>query len=139
MKKLMVMLLVVCLVLPITAIADVSMPDLTEYSTEDLIALKTLIAQEMLERGIEKQATVPIGKYIIGVDIPAGTYTLKPVKSGFTIHVFPNTSKTGTYDYIFGEYVKSTDYIGKLELLEGQVLEIDANVIFSVYTGISFF
>ena len=37
MKKLMVMLLVVCLVLPITAIADVSMPDLTEYSTEDLI------------------------------------------------------------------------------------------------------
>jgi len=139
MKKIIVMLLLVCLSLPLTVTADVSMPDLTEYSTEDLIALKTLIAQEMLERGIEKQATVPIGKYIIGVDIPAGTYTLKPAKSGFTIHVYPNVNKTGTYDYIYGEFVKSTEYIGKIELPEGQVLEIDANVIFTVYTGISFF
>ena len=139
MKKLMVILLLVCLVLPITVLADVSLPDLTEYTTEDLVALKTLIAQEMLERGIEKQATIPIGKYTIGVDIPAGTYSVKPVKSGFDFKIYPNANKTGAFDSIYYEYVRSTESIGKIELLEGQILEIDANVILTVYTGINFF
>ena len=139
MKKLMVMLLVVCLFLPITVLAVVSMPDLTEYTTEDLITLKTLIAQEMLERGIEKQAIIPIGKYTIGVDIPAGTYSVKPVKSGFDFKIYPNANKTGSHDYIYYEFIRSTEYIGKIELLEGQIVEIDANVILTVYTGINFF
>ena len=55
MKKVVVILLVVCLALPLTTIADVSLPDFTDYTTEDLIALKTMIDQEMLDRGIENR------------------------------------------------------------------------------------
>lgn len=113
--------------------------DLSKYSKEELIELNALIAKEMLDRGFEKQATVPVGKYIIGQDLPAGTYTLKPAKDGFKIRVYSDVNHTGDYEWIHSDYVSSDEYIGKIELLDGQVLEIDANVVFILYTGIDFF
>ena len=50
--------------------------DLSGYSDEDLISLLQSVQQEIVDRKIEKSATLEIGRYIGGSDIPAGSYTL---------------------------------------------------------------
>lgn len=50
--------------------------DLKACTNDDLRVLKTSIDGEMLERGMVKSATLDPGTYYIGVDIPAGSYSI---------------------------------------------------------------
>lgn len=135
MKKIVALLLAVLICLgSFPAFADV---DLSGYTQEELLALREAIKQELLKRGIEKEVTVPIGMYEVGVDIPAGTYTLKP--NGFSvIEVWKSISSKNS---MFYEGVSEIDNesIGKLILIEGNIVEITyGSFVFSPYQGLGF-
>ena len=135
MKKIVALLLALLLCLgSFPAFAAV---DLSAYTQEELLALRDSINQELLKRGIEKEVTVPNGMYIVGVDIPAGTYTLKP--NGYAVcKVWKSVSSKYSF---FSEGVSESDneYIGKLILIEGNIVEITyGSFVFSPYQGLGF-
>lgn len=115
------------------AFAEISLDDL---SAEELLALRDQINALLLERGIEKEVVVITGTYIVGEDIPAGTYTITPVSEeefGF----FNVRDENG--DIIFATQYKAKAPIGKLVLSEGQTVEINAcAAVFSKYKGLGF-
>ena len=137
MKKIVALLLALMLCLgSFPAFADV---DLSAYSQEELIALRDLINLELLKRGIEKEVTVPIGMYEVGVDIPAGTYTVKPKPNGYAnIEVWKSvSSKYSMSSEFVSDYDK--EYIGKLKLIDGNIIEIThGSLVFSPYQGLGF-
>lgn len=136
MKKIAALLLALLLCMgSLPAFADV---DLSAYTQEELLALRDKINQELLKRGIEKEVIVPIGSYVVGVDIPAGVYTIKTIKDGASLKVREaiNSSR-----YFFSEYIShyDNDIIGKITLVDGNIVEIgDSNLLFSPYQGLGF-
>lgn len=74
MKKL-VSLLLVFLLFP--AFASAVLPDLSGLTYDELVQLKSMINHEIWQREEWQEVTVPQGVWIVGEDIPAGTWTVK--------------------------------------------------------------
>ena len=126
MKKFLGFLFAVLLLLPIFASAEV---DVKSLSTEELLALRVSIVDELMARGEMKSANVPAGEYVVGDDIPAGSYSITTDQLLVTIVV-------GDYD---GMYVVSPDSpVGKLTLKAGDKIQITGKIVLTKYAGLSF-
>lgn len=109
-----------------------------DYSIEDLLHMQKLVEIELEYRGYynEKQDTkeydVPVGKYTVGIDIPAGVYTVSQ-----DVGMFGAMINVDNFDSFYT--VMPGSPIGKLELTEGQTIEVQVGgVKFSKYTGLNF-
>jgi ABC-type phosphate/phosphonate transport system substrate-binding protein len=125
MKRLFSLLLVflICASVPAFAI------DMTSLSNDELIQLRSDLADEMLSRGMTASMKIPTGDYIIGEDIPAGSYTVTTDQVLVSITV-------GDYESM---YVLTPDSpIGKLSLEDGKKFCITSAVTLTKYTGLSF-
>lgn len=135
MKKIAALLLALILCLgSLPAFADV---DLSAYTQEELLSLRDKINQELLKRGIIKVVAVPIGMYIVGEDIPAGAYTIKPERYSW-IDVYTDESMKKRS---FGEGLQASknEYIGKLILEDGNLVSVEEGTLFfSPYQGLGF-
>lgn len=133
--RLLTMIMVLLLAFTGTAVAEINYDD---YSVEELIALKTQITEEITARTKSaKSVSVPAGKYIIGVDIPAGTYTLT-FKGNYSTVISIYSWNGDILDYYLF-MVGGSDTVGKIELQEGQQIEIATEpIIFSPYKGLGF-
>ena len=135
MKKLITLLLILAM-LPVIALAD--LPDISGLSTDDLIELNHQIQLRLFSEQLVSGVKVPPGSYVIGEDIPAGTYRVDfPVVSDLLMGLFmAYTEDYSDYvTYYIGE--NNTTAIGKVELKEGMTLEIsDTTAIFYAYTGL---
>ena len=87
MKKLITMLLIMAMILPACALAD--LPDISGLSSDELLELNHQIQNALFSDRITEGVKVPPGTYIIGEDIPAGTYRIEI------------TGGTGYYDIRF--------------------------------------
>jgi len=126
MKKFLGFLFAVLLLLPIFASAEV---DVKSLSTEELLALRVSIVDELMARGEMKSAKVPAGEYIVGEDIPAGSYSITTDQILVTIVI-------GDYD---GMYVVSPDSpVGKLTLKAGDKIQFTGGVMLTKFAGLSF-
>lgn len=126
MKKFLGFLFAVLLLLPIFASAEV---DVKSLSTEELLALRVSIVDELMARGEMKSANVPAGEYVVGDDIPAGSYSITTDQLLVTIVI-------GDYD---GMYVVSPDSpVGKLTLKAGDKIQITGKIVLTKYAGLSF-
>lgn len=126
MKRFLSLLLFVLLLVPAFASAEV---DVKALSTEELLALKVSIVDELMARGEMKSAKVPAGEYIIGEDIPAGSYSITTDQILVTIVI-------GDYD---GMYVVSSDSpVGKITLKDGDKFQTTGNIVLTKYAGLSF-
>ncbi len=126
MKKFLGFFLAVLLLLPVFASAEV---DVKALSTEELLALRVSIVDELMARGEMKSANVPAGEYVVGEDIPAGSYSITTDQLLVTIVV-------GDYD---GMYVVSPDSpVGKLTLKAGDKIQITGKIVLTKYAGLSF-
>ena len=77
MKKLFAFLFVITLLfMVITPFSLADNIDLSSYSWDELVALSTQINLELMSRPEFKEVKVPTGAYKIGVDIPAGKWTI---------------------------------------------------------------
>lgn len=105
---------------------------------DELIAAKLMIEAEIAAREDEfKTVTVPIGKYAVGLDIPAGVYTITGAASGWLPSVVCVYDQNG--NRLYRGQVSDGDKIGRLDLVFGQIVEIEIDqVIFSTYKGLGF-
>lgn len=111
-------------------------PDLQSMSDDELVSLRDAINAELASRNFqEKEVTVPPGRYKVGEDIPAGTYTVS--KTGAMPAMVTTYTSSGDYDLVYN--ISADTPIGKLQLAEGQSIEISYDsVLFSPYKGIGF-
>lgn len=128
MKKVLVLMLSVMLALPCLSLAADPI-DLSGYSVDELIELKTAIVGELMERKEIKSANIPSGEYIIGEDIPAGTYSI--ASGGRSALVTVN-------QYMQSYAVHKDEGVGKIVLEDGDVFNTSNAIILTTYTGIVF-
>ena len=117
MKKLLCVLLIVCF-LPVFALSE----DLSSMSYDELIDLHRQLVKEIMSRPEWKEVEVPAGKWIIGEDIPEGSYSVTPVKNSSVINVYGNNSY-GIPDLI---YLSDGETYGKLVLKDGMEIDISS-------------
>lgn len=89
------------------------------------------VQKEMTE---QKEVTVPAGKYTIGSDVPAGTYTLNT-----TGYISMVTIWNASGGLVTMHTLSEQAPVGKIELKDGQVIEINGSaVVFKTYSGLGF-
>ena len=75
MKKLLAVTLILALLLPVAALAD--LPDISGLSFDELVQLKDQINLAMWNSQEWQEVTVPAGVWEIGNDIPEGHWTIR--------------------------------------------------------------
>ena len=107
---------------------------LSAYSDNFLKLLIALLEIELQHRGFAQgEVVVPMGEYIVGEDIPAGTYTLTAYGNLTDIEVYSNGK------CIHDHCLTSSEQVGKLPLEDGQVVRIKyGSMIFAPYKGLGF-
>lgn len=151
MKKLICVILVIIL-MPIVAIADI---DLSSLSYNELVSLINKAQLEIMKSDKWQEVEVPPGTYIVGKDIPAGHWTIAINDSGYADFEIGTTIKSnGEIDYMscLDDY-KHITLIGKssflytegnttsysLELLNNWYVVITTgSIIFTPYKGNNF-
>lgn len=134
MKKLITMFLILALAMPALALAD--LPDISGLSREDLIELNYRIQMLLFSQQLVEGVNVPPGQYIIGEDIPAGTYRIEITGGTGFYDVY---EKEGGRTILTGLTGKSYDVleIGKITLEDGNVLALyNSTFVFFPYTGL---
>lgn len=134
MKKLITMILILALAVPALALAD--LPDISALTVEELIELNHQIQNRLFSEQLVNGVKVPPGTYIIGEDIPAGTYRVEI------------TGGTGFYDLnqeadghlittgLTGSLYDVTE-IGKMVLEDGNELKLyNSTFVLYPYTGL---
>ena len=111
--------------------------DLKSMTTDEIVALQSQIIKELTKRNFPTASfTVPMGEYIVGVDIPAGNYRV--IYWGKYISSVEVTDANG--DYVCTHALENSAVIGKLPLIEGHTIKILYDKVhFSPYNGIEFY
>ena len=118
MKKVMVVALVLCMLLPVISYAQVDLPSMTDM---DLMQLQADLVDELFKRG--KEATIPVGKYIVGQHIPAGDYFIAAGGSSGT-WVEVNDEPGGYGDHYQLHSLQAGESVGRLVLIDGDTLDV---------------
>ena len=79
MKKLIAVVLMLCLLIPAAVAEDI---DLSKLSFDELAMLRNLCQMEMMRRKEWQKVTVPVGVWKIGEDIPVGHWSITAAKGG---------------------------------------------------------
>lgn len=110
-----------------------------DYSIDDLLNMQKLVEIELEYRGYyaeAKEVTVPPGTYTIGADIPASVYSLS-LKGGI-ISMITIKNADGSLNTMHAINA-STPNIGKIDLKDGQIIEIVGEpVLFKPFEGLGF-
>ena len=145
MKKLLTMALVGILLISSTVIASADPVNLKTLDDAALIDLFHQVQQEMVDRRIEKSATLVAGKYVVGKNIPVGSYLLYCNYKGRAWTKISVTDKTGNItfsDQLFFASNRAGGSTGEeswfVNLAEGDVLECDYVITITVSSGAVF-
>ena len=125
--------LLVCVFALSLGVAVAEDVDLSAMTLDELIALKTAIAGELMNRDEIKEAAIPSGVYVVGQDIPVGSYSITTSSILASIMIYESS---GDLSNMFA--IDSSNGVGKIALTDGQRVELSAECTFSVYAGISF-
>lgn len=127
------------LALTLPAMAGAAIPDISDLSRDELIELDQQIHLRIFDDQLIEGVPVPAGKYIIGQDIPAGTYRIdfsggSEMSSG-RLFVYNADGSVNSW-HLVGK-AEDVSEIGKIEFLEGQQIEIlYISSTFYAYTGL---
>lgn len=110
----------------------------SDYSIDTLYVLRVILDTEIASReNKDKEVTVPIGQYIVGIDIPEGIYTITGASTSLyssSVRVFDQKGNK-----VLWETISEGEQIGKIELLYGYQVNIEyESVVFSTYKGLGF-
>ena len=144
MKRIIVLLITICFISTRSMSAYASDLDLSSYSDDEIETLLDRVQQEIVDRKIEKNATLAAGTYIAGEDIPTGTYTVYCKYEGdiwADIYIFP-ADNPDEYSFDGIVYAKSETDPGegtwKINVEEGDRLECTYEITLTVFAGIVF-
>ena len=131
MKKLFSLVLLFCLMISYSVAENIN---LTDLSFDELQILQQRIEAEIVTRPEWKGVEVPIGCWRIGIDIPVGSYSIeiKDSKRIGNVYVWGYASQDFEtnggliHNKLIGQ---KQGNIGKIELIDGWVLEVTYPVI----------
>lgn len=108
-----------------------------ECSTDLLLQMRSVIDVELATReDLDKEVTVPVGIFYVGVDIPVGTYTIKGSEK-YTSSYVEICDERGVR--IFYESLYNNAQLGRVDLYFGYKVKITGDpVIFAKYKGLGF-
>lgn len=86
MKKLITIILILALILPAAALAD--LPDISGLSFDELVQLRDQINGAIWKSQEWQEVTVPIGVWKIGEDIPAAKWTISAASDNAIVGTF---------------------------------------------------
>lgn len=152
MKKLICALLAALMLCALAAAEDI---DLSGLSFQELAVLRNRCLYEMMQREEWQEVTVPQGNYLVGRDIPAGTWVIRCADTGRSSYLMKSaiiTWGTGKPENGRVPYPRSgvevynpknSDYKGEvteyiIELTDGEWVAIHPQynaVVFTPYTG----
>lgn len=139
MKKIIAVLLILWLLIP-SALGEGI--DLSKLSYDELTALRRSIEAEIMSRPEWKEITVPAGEWEVGVDIPAGSYSIEMAtnKSGNLLvwGKAKNDYKSNGGLLVNISIVPDNRVIGKINLKGGTILDITCAVIIRPVKGLGF-
>ena len=130
-------------VLVLVALSAFAYADTVDLSFAELRTLQQQVAKEMTKRPEWKEVKVPKGFWRIGVDIPAGEYCIELQDKRGSCYV-------GLWGYARKDYEtnggllcnmtinSSAPSIGRIELVNGALLELTAPVIIKPVEGLGF-
>ena len=129
MKKIICIL---ALVVMFAGVACADAPDFSDWTYDQLVTLHLYVGQEIMKRPEWKETTVPAGNWIVGVDIPEGQYSIKPVKYGY-IKIIDDKGSL-----FFNKAMDEGDTVGKLDLKSAYTISLNDEFIFSPAIGLDF-
>lgn len=126
-------LVILACVLPVPAAKAVKISELT---FDQLIELRRVLDQEIISRPEWKETIVPAGRYTVGEDIPAGSYSIKLPEGEEYVNFIVFGIEYGNYKdnggLLYNEGVREGNSIlGKVTLQSGNVVYISASLIFA--------
>lgn len=132
MKKLLSVILLVCMI-PVCAGA-VSLSDL---SFDELVELRNQINAEIVARPEWKQTEIPAGEWVVGEDIPAGSYSISVTGKQSLVQIWEKAVNDYTGGgLLFNQIIK--DKYGKIKLKEGWIFTLTKPVILSKPESLGF-
>ncbi len=141
----LVALAMACCTLVSIAFADeVSLAHMTD---DEVVALLSQVQQEIADRHIEKSAKVPAGSYLVGEDVPAGTYTVYCKYDGdwwADIYVIADAGNGDTLvDYtVFAANADYASFKGEgtwtISLNDGELFKCTSEVTLTISAGLKF-
>ena len=149
MKKLITILLILAMILPAAALAD--LPDLSGLSYDELVQLKDQINLAIWNSQEWQEVTVPPGIYEIGTDIPEGHWSVRPAKGCgpyYVVYACGVKNQGHEIDLDAGDYIMecicdpsasyySADYQTMTDIImeSGHYVYLGCSMIFSPYSG----
>lgn len=79
--------------------------DLSSMTDEQIVSLLGQVNAEIVSRNIQKTATLPMGRYIVGQDFPAGRYLFTCIAADKNSYLIEVTEDLGKGDEVFCEYL----------------------------------
>ena len=108
---------------------------LSDLTFDELCAYQRAITQEIMTRPEWKETKVPSGSWIVGVDIPAGLYSISPKNIGAYLKVYDENGNLKTSGGIRDE----NDAIGRIMLENDYYIEVsDGALFFAPSVGLGF-
>ena len=130
MKKIICIIIILCVV-PFVCMAET---DLSSMSYNELVELNHKLTEEIISRPEWKEVVVPSGTWVVGDDIPVGSYSISPGESGGFIEV-RRSGKT-----IMNQGIRDkNDAYGKFVFLKGDYIRIErGSLVFAPPKGLGF-
>lgn len=92
--------------------------------------VQNTLVESASDTPVVENVEVPVGEYVVGIDIPAGTYTLT-TEAAFMSEIHVNDG-----EQYYG--ITSNDKVGKIVLNEGDTVKIQfGSMFFSTYVGLN--
>ena len=152
MKRIICILFVFALLFPVFSLAD--LPDISSLTYDELVQLKDKLNLAIWNSKEWQEVTVPAGIWEVGVDIPAGHWTVTPgdysvafwygdklnegktdvgrgwdYETGVSLFLSGRVDKDGNWKYSEYQHQVSVD------MKEGFYVKVDADVVFTPYSG----
>lgn len=116
--------------------------DLSGMSFDELLALRDQVQRELISRPEWKEVTVPPGEYTVGIDIPAGVYSIEHAgkRSGnFCVWGAAVDDYKANGGLLINTTIsKDNPFLARLVLKDGNVLETNTTILMTPYQGLGF-
>ena len=106
---------VLVLALMFTGIACADAPEFSDWTFDQLVTLQHYLSVEIVSRPEWKETEIPAGDWVIGIDIPAGYYSVKSTHSLNIVQIEDaQGNSTGLY-----KTLDENEVVGKTYFPEG--------------------
>ncbi|MBQ1215214.1 MAG: hypothetical protein IIX88_02660 [Firmicutes bacterium] len=131
-------ILIVVMLIFVVSSACAEIPDISGLSSDELLSLiheaEKILFSERLTEGVK----VPPGVYVVGEDIPAGTYRIEITDGTGFYDIYDKPDGNYLYSGLSGSSYGVTE-LGKIILEDGNIVKfVNSTFVFYPYVGIIF-